>query len=232
MDLHRTDTQIIAPGFESVAELFRSFLDQDPEYSAQLGAYHRGIKVLDISGGPHCRPDSVTGIFSCSKGMAGLVMALLVQDGLLDPDAEVVKYWPEFGAEGKATIKVAQLLSHQAGLLGIEGGLTLDECNNSDRGDHPDGDRRAGFRDRPGVRRDRLLRHGVHEVACPHAIRQLPGVRPRWCQRFPGLRGPCLRTRVRVRAPASGTGRRRLPELPVELSSAAGDCRAGGDDSA
>ena len=124
-------SQLIAPGFEPVAELFGSFLAQDPDYSAQVAAYHRGVKVLDLSGGPHIRPDSVTGVFSCSKGMAGLVMALLVQDGTLDLDAEVVKYWPEFGVEGKSSITVAQLLSHQAGLLGVEGGLTLNEVNNS-----------------------------------------------------------------------------------------------------
>ncbi|SEJ58491.1 CubicO group peptidase, beta-lactamase class C family [Arthrobacter sp. yr096] len=125
-------SQVIAPGFEPVAELFGRFLEQDPDYSAQVAAYHRGVKVLDLSGGPHIRPDSVTGVFSCSKGMAGLVMALLVQDGELDLDAEVVKYWPEFGVEGKASITVAQLLSHQAGLLGVDGGLTLEEVNNSE----------------------------------------------------------------------------------------------------
>ncbi|MDR6988197.1 CubicO group peptidase (beta-lactamase class C family) [Paenarthrobacter nitroguajacolicus] len=124
--------QVIAPGFESVAELFGRFLEQDPDYSAQLAAYHRGVKVLDLSGGPHIRPDSVTGVFSCSKGMAGLVMALLVQDGTLDLDAEVTKYWPEFGVAGKTSITVAQLLSHQAGLLGVEGGLTLEEVNASE----------------------------------------------------------------------------------------------------
>lgn len=126
------DAQTIAPGFEPVAELFGRFLSEDAQYSAQLAAYHRGVKVLDISGGPHRRPDSVTGVFSCSKGVSGLVIALLVQDGFLDLDAEVVKYWPEFGAEGKASITVAQLLSHQAGLLGVEGGFTLAEYNNSE----------------------------------------------------------------------------------------------------
>jgi CubicO group peptidase (beta-lactamase class C family) len=125
-------SQVIAPGFESVAELFESFLERDPEYSAQVAAYHRGVKVLDLSGGPHIRPDSVTGVFSCSKGMAGLVMALLVQDGELDLDAEVAKYWPEFGVEGKASITVSQLLSHQAGLLGVQGGVSLEEVNNSE----------------------------------------------------------------------------------------------------
>ncbi|OFI38868.1 EstA family serine hydrolase [Arthrobacter sp. SW1] len=126
------DFRTVAPGFEPVAELFGRYLAEDPEYSAQLAAYHHGVKVLDLSGGPHVRPDSMTGVFSCSKGMAGLVIALLVQDGVLDLDAEVAKYWPEFAANGKAGITVAQLLSHQAGLLGVEGGLSLEECNNSE----------------------------------------------------------------------------------------------------
>ncbi|WP_120520259.1 serine hydrolase domain-containing protein [Arthrobacter celericrescens] len=132
MDARITAPGLVAPGFEAVAELFGRYLAEDPSYSAQLAAYHRGVKVLDLSGGPHIRPDSVTGVFSCSKGIAGLVIALLVQDGVLDLDAEVVKYWPEFGAQGKSGITVVQLLSHQAGLLGIEGGLTLEECNHSE----------------------------------------------------------------------------------------------------
>ncbi len=132
MDARTAASGHIAPGFEAVAELFGRYLAEDPEYSAQLAAYHRGVKVLDLSGGPHIRPDSVTGVFSCSKGMAGLVIALLVQDGVLDLDAEVVKYWPEFGAQGKSGITVVQLLSHQAGLLGVEGGLSFDECNHSE----------------------------------------------------------------------------------------------------
>jgi CubicO group peptidase (beta-lactamase class C family) len=132
MDARTTAPGLVAPGFEAVAELFGRYLAGDPEYSAQLAAYHRGVKVLDLSVGPHVRADSVTGVFSCSKGMAGLVIALLVQDGVLDLDAEVVKYWPEFGAQGKSGITVVQLLSHQAGLLGVEGGLSLDECNHSE----------------------------------------------------------------------------------------------------
>lgn len=121
----------VAPGFEAVAELFGTFLDEDPEYSAQLAAYHHGVKVLDISGGPHTRPDTVTGVFSCSKGVGALVIALLVQDGLLDLDEPVASYWPDFAAAGKDRISVRELLSHQAGLLGLEGGFTLDECNDS-----------------------------------------------------------------------------------------------------
>jgi CubicO group peptidase (beta-lactamase class C family) len=121
----------VAPGFEAVGVLFGSFMAEDPEYSAQLAAYHHGVKVLDISCGPYGRPDSVTGVFSCSKGVGALVIAVLVQDGVLDLDQAVARYWPEFAAEGKDRITVRELLSHQAGLLGLEGGFTLEECNDS-----------------------------------------------------------------------------------------------------
>lgn len=116
-----------APEFTPVRELFDSFLAEDPEYSAQLAVYRAGTRVLDLSGGPGLGPGEITGTYSCSKGAAALVIALLVQDGLLDLDAAVASYWPEFGAHGKGRITVRQALSHQAGLPGIAGGFALAE---------------------------------------------------------------------------------------------------------
>ncbi len=116
-----------APGFENVLELFESFLVADPGYSAQLAAYHQGKQVVGLTGGPHMDPDTITGAYSCSKGVAAMVMALLVQDGLLDLDATVAHYWPEFGVHGKDRLLVREALSHQAGLPGVEGGFALDE---------------------------------------------------------------------------------------------------------
>ena len=116
-----------AAEFRAVRELFDSFLAQDPEYSAQLAVYRAGTKVLDLAGGPGLGPDDITGTYSCSKGAAGLVIALLVQDGLLDLDATVASYWPEFGEHGKDRLTVRQALSHQAGLPGIAGGFALED---------------------------------------------------------------------------------------------------------
>lgn len=114
-----------AAEFTAVRELFDSFLAGDPQYSAQVAVYRHGTKVVDLSGGPGLGPDDITGTYSCSKGVAGLVMALLVQEGLLDLDAAVVSYWPEFGAHGKDRVTVRQALSHQAGVPGIAGGIPL-----------------------------------------------------------------------------------------------------------
>lgn len=122
-----------AEGFEGVLECFERFLADDPNYAAQLAVYHKGRKAVDIVGGPYAEPHSVTGVFSCSKGAAALVMALLVQDGLLDLTAPVANYWPEFAAAAKDSITVHQLLSHQAGLPGVDGGVDIDEFIDSEK---------------------------------------------------------------------------------------------------
>jgi CubicO group peptidase (beta-lactamase class C family) len=89
-------------GFAAVRELFDSFLAEDPEYSAQLAVYRDGVKVVDLSGGPHLAPGDVTGTYSCSKGVGAMVIALLLQDGDLDLDRAMSSYWPAFGAHGPA----------------------------------------------------------------------------------------------------------------------------------
>lgn len=117
----------VAPGYENVLELFESFLAKDPQYSAQLAAYHHGKQVVGLIGGPDMDEGTITGAYSCSKGVAAMVIALLVQDGLLDLDARVAHYWPEFAVHGKDRLLVREALSHQAGILGVEGGFALDE---------------------------------------------------------------------------------------------------------
>jgi len=120
------------PEYQAVRVLFESFLKDDPQYSAQVAVYCSGTKVVDLSGGPRLAKGSITGAYSCSKGVAAFVIALLVQDGLLDLDRTVAHYWPEFAAHGKEEITVRQALSHRAGLLGVEGGLALSEFTTAD----------------------------------------------------------------------------------------------------
>lgn len=122
-----TTETIVAKGFEPVAAAFLAHGEADPTHSAQLAVHHRGELVLDLTVGPGLEPDSILPIFSSSKGSAGTVVALLVQRGLVDLDAPMAKYWPEFGANGKGDIPVRIVLSHQAGLPGVDGGYSLDE---------------------------------------------------------------------------------------------------------
>ncbi|MGX9900910.1 hypothetical protein ACW0JT_15450 [Arthrobacter sp. SA17] len=60
---------LVDPEFLGVLDLFESFLSEDPLYSAQLSAYVRGRKVLDLVGGPDFDPGDITGTYSCTKGL-------------------------------------------------------------------------------------------------------------------------------------------------------------------
>jgi CubicO group peptidase (beta-lactamase class C family) len=113
------------PSYEAVTELFRSYCDADPTYCAQLSVYRGGEQVVDEHQG--VEPDSLVPVYSSSKGASAIVISLLVQRGQLDLDATVATYWPEFAQAGKDAVTVRQLLSHQAGLVGVDGGFSWDE---------------------------------------------------------------------------------------------------------
>ncbi|HET6501858.1 MAG TPA: serine hydrolase domain-containing protein [Amycolatopsis sp.] len=118
----------VAAGFESVRDEFAAVAaEESGDYAAQLVAYVHGERVVDLWTGPGFTGESLTGVFSSTKGAAHLVVALLVQDGTLEPDQRVSHYWPEFGAEGKQDITLRELLSHRAGVVGAEAGFSPDE---------------------------------------------------------------------------------------------------------
>ncbi|KMS73476.1 beta-lactamase [Streptomyces viridochromogenes] len=118
----------VAAGFEAVREEFAAFVTgEPPDYEGQLCAYAHGRKVVDLWAGDGCEPGSLYGVFSSTKGAAHLVVALLVQEGTLEPDRKVTYYWPEFGAEGKGALTLRDLLAHRAGLVGLDAGFTEDE---------------------------------------------------------------------------------------------------------
>ncbi|GHI02615.1 serine hydrolase [Streptomyces cellostaticus] len=119
----------VAEGFEGVREEFAAFLTGErDEPGAQLVAYHQGRRVVDLWAGEGLDGDSLTSLFSITKGAAHLIVALLAQDGVLDLDREVASYWPDFGCEGKDRLTLRELLEHRAGLVGIaDGGFTAEE---------------------------------------------------------------------------------------------------------
>jgi CubicO group peptidase (beta-lactamase class C family) len=114
------------PSFDTVHEAFQGYCEADPTYAAQLAVHVGGERVIDLAQGMDA--DTLLPVYSSTKGATAVVIALLVQRGQLDLDATVATYWPEFAQSGKAAITVRQLLSHQAGLPGVDGGFTTDEA--------------------------------------------------------------------------------------------------------
>ncbi len=118
----------VAAGFEEVRAEFAAVVgEEDGESGAQLAAFVRGRKVVDLWAGQQVSGTTLTGLHSTSKGAAGLVVALLIQDGALDVDRPVAHYWPRFAAAGKQHITVRDVLVHRSGIIGVDGGFTVAE---------------------------------------------------------------------------------------------------------
>ncbi len=118
----------VKPRFEAVQEAFAENFEQRNELGAACCIYHRGEKVVDLWGGIRnettgepWEEDTMVIVWSTTKGLAGLAMALAHSRGLFDFDECVSKYWPEFAQEGKENITIRQLLAHQAGLFEFDG---------------------------------------------------------------------------------------------------------------
>lgn len=118
----------VAPGFEAVrAEFAEVVAAENGESGSQLAAFVHGRPVVDLWAGAQVTGDTLTGLLSSTKGAATLVVALLVQDGMLDLDRPVAAYWPEFADAGKVTITLRQVLTNKSGVIGVDGGFTRAE---------------------------------------------------------------------------------------------------------
>lgn len=124
-----------ADGFAPLAERFAGQLRSGAEVGAALSVYWRGERVVDLWGGQadvqQARPwarDTRIVVFSATKGLAAMALALLADRGQLDWDAPVARYWPGFGAAGKQAITVRTLVNHRAGLVAIDRPLAMEDC--------------------------------------------------------------------------------------------------------
>ena len=117
----------VAPGFEEVRREFERNFAERGELGGAVAAYVGGEKVVDLWGGVRdarsgapWEEDSLVLLYSTSKGLAAMTLALLHARGQVDYDERVATYWPEFGQAGKQEVTVRQLLGHEAGLPVID----------------------------------------------------------------------------------------------------------------
>ncbi|MFE2171104.1 serine hydrolase domain-containing protein [Streptomyces sp. NPDC059447] len=134
MDVHGS----VAEGFEPVREAFVRNFEVLGDRGAAVAVYRDGRKVVDLwggtkdaDGGEGSEPwgeDTAQIVRSATKGVAAAVPLLLHQRGLLDLDAPVGSYWPEFKTGGKEKTLVRDLLAHRAGVPALDRGLTVAEA--------------------------------------------------------------------------------------------------------
>ncbi len=130
----------VEPGFEEVRAEFEKNFTERGELGAACTMYHKGEKVVDLWGGYRdektltpWKEDTMVLVFSTTKALSSLAVAVAHSKGLIDYDEKVAAYWPEFAQNGKEDITVRQLLAHQAGLCAIDKPITLEIMSDLDR---------------------------------------------------------------------------------------------------
>ena len=124
----------VEPRFAAVREAFAENFASHGDSGAALCVYRHGRPVVDLWAGVADRAtgraweaDTPVIVFSASKGVTAGAVHLLAERGVLDLDAPVATYWPEFAANGKGAIPLRWVMAHRAGLAAVDGDLTLEQ---------------------------------------------------------------------------------------------------------
>ncbi|MCZ6870926.1 MAG: serine hydrolase, partial [Gammaproteobacteria bacterium] len=126
--------------YQPVKEAFTANFRQGLEVGASLCVTEGGKTVVDLWAGhaheDRTRPwqeDTIVIVYSTTKIMVALCGLMLVDRGLLDLDAPVAKYWPEFAEGGKENLPVRYIFSHNAGLPGWDEPIAFEALYDWDR---------------------------------------------------------------------------------------------------
>ncbi|KAL3997788.1 Beta-lactamase family protein [Acanthocheilonema viteae] len=128
------DYDTIDDRFQLISNIFKKNFADDWEHAgAALTVYFKDQKVLDIWGGyadvqaaRKWQVDTIIPTFSCLKRVMALCVALIVERKLAKYDDPIIKYWPNFGNNGKANITIRMLASHEAGLTYLDKPISLE----------------------------------------------------------------------------------------------------------
>jgi len=130
----------VSPGFEAVRDAFAENFSLRKEIGAACCVYRAGERVVDLWGGVRNKAtgepwqeDTMALVYSTTKGLAAMTLALAHSRGWLNYDELVCTYWPKFAQNGKDKITVRQLLAHQAGLFALDVPLDRNLIGDLDR---------------------------------------------------------------------------------------------------
>jgi CubicO group peptidase (beta-lactamase class C family) len=121
------------PHFDCAIRSFSALFPGRRFGGGALTVYVDGLPLVDVwtgcadRGGHHMwSANTAPMVFSATKGMAATVIHRLADRGLIDYEAPVAEYWPEFAANGKSALTVRQVMRHCAGLSGLRGATQED----------------------------------------------------------------------------------------------------------
>ena len=126
----------VKPEFVEIKQVFAENFSKRGDIGAACCIYYKGECVVDLWGGSAdnngrlWEKDTKVMVFSTIKSMAAMALAFLHSEEYFDYDDLVVKFWPEFGVEGKDQTSIRTLLNHEAGLCAVDFKITIDLLNN------------------------------------------------------------------------------------------------------
>jgi CubicO group peptidase (beta-lactamase class C family) len=130
----------VDPRFEPLRDVLESHLTSGAECGLSVTVDIDGDTVVDVYGG-HAdeartrpwEPDTIVNVWSTTKTVTSLAVLMLADRGLVDLDAPVAAYWPEFAANGKEQVLVRHLMSHSSGVSGWDAPFALTDMYDLER---------------------------------------------------------------------------------------------------
>ena len=121
----------VEPKFEAVRVAFQEHFTEGEEVSAQVCVVQDGKVVVDLwcsVEDPSYTGATVQQIWSSTKNLTALAVAMLVDRKVCSYDDKISQHWPEFGKEGKEELTIADVLRHEAGLPNLSQQLRVEDC--------------------------------------------------------------------------------------------------------
>ena len=178
----------VAPGFEMVMSAFQRNFSVGLELNAQLSCFHEGKCVLNVFGRNDAHPQSTVNydldtlqvVFSSTKAVTSLAMAIAADKGFFAYDDKVSKYWPEFAQNGKGAITIADVMRHDSGLSYLDEAITMEDIESIS---NPNGTLAKKF-ERSSAENDKRIYHALTRGWICSLILQKADPKKRTLQQF------------------------------------------------
>ncbi|CAG8675777.1 10661_t:CDS:1, partial [Scutellospora calospora] len=133
-------TGFTTPEFIGVKKIFEENIKNGLDIGASVSVFYNNNMVINLQGGianlnngKIYDSETLQLVFSSSKVLTGIVIARLVEQGLLNYNEKISKYWPEFSQSGKENVTLLDLIVHRAGVSYIDSHqMTLKDLSNLD----------------------------------------------------------------------------------------------------
>ncbi|KAI9246838.1 beta-lactamase/transpeptidase-like protein [Helicostylum pulchrum] len=125
--------------YKEVYNMFLNNFKRGKDMGASISAYVDGIQVLSLQGGWKDQKNKIEYtnetlqmVFSCTKTLSSIIVAQLVEQGLLAYEERIATYWPEFSQGNKENVTLEDLMRHRSGMACLDSPLSYENASNPD----------------------------------------------------------------------------------------------------